>query len=190
MVRGKRPALFPCVPPRIPAKIPRKIPRGVTTARQVRAERCEMNTEKAPGMAVPEEENGDFNGAKYWRKRFQQVNHERLRLISQAQGDAREQPRLTVRLTSFPESNGKRNWTALLVREEKWGGLIGNAGGITVARGELWNRVAYEAERARFLLGQRGTEPFILDYGDDIETPEEWTGETRLAARASNGGKA
>lgn len=106
-----------------------------------------------------------------------------------AQQDAKGQPRLTVRLTSFPESNGKRNWTALLVREEKWGGLIGNAGGLTVARGELWNRVAYEAERTRFLLGQRGTEPFILDYGDDIETPEEWKGETRLAARASNGGK-
>lgn len=107
-----------------------------------------------------------------------------------AQQDAKGQPRLTVRLTSFPESNGKRNWTALLVRDEKWGGLIGNAGGITVARGELWNRVAYESERARFLLGLRDTEPFILDYGDDIETPEEWKGETRLAARASNGGKA
>lgn len=96
--------------------------------------------------------------------------------------DAQDQPRLTVRLTSFPESNGKRNWTALLAREEKWGGLIGNAGGITVARGELWNRVAYESERARFLLGLRDTEPFILDYGDDIETPEQWAGETRLAA--------
>lgn len=52
------------------------------------------------------------------------------------------QPKLTVRLTSFPESNGKRNWTALMVREEPWDGLIGNCGGITVARGELWNRVA------------------------------------------------
>lgn len=84
---------------------------------------------------------------------------------------------LTVRLTSFPESNGKRNWTALLVRKEKWDGLIGNCGGITIERGELWNRVAYEAERARFLIGERDTEPFILDYGDDIKTPEEWKGE-------------
>jgi len=50
------------------------------------------------------------------------------------------QPRLTVRLTSFPESNGKRNWTALLVRVDAWGGLIGNCGGITVDRGEFWNR--------------------------------------------------
>ena len=90
-----------------------------------------------------------------------------------------EQPRLTVRLTAFPESNGKRNWTALLVRVGPWGGLIGNCGGIQVGRGELWNRVAYEAECARFLIGERDTEPHILDYGDDIETPEQWVGEVR-----------
>lgn len=86
-------------------------------------------------------------------------------------------PRLTVRLQSFPESNGKRNWTAMLVRVEKWGGLIGNCGGITIARGELWNRVAYEAERAKLLIGERDTEPCILDYGEDIETPDQWAGE-------------
>lgn len=91
----------------------------------------------------------------------------------------RQQPRLTVRLSSFPESNGKRNWTALLVRADKWNGLIGNCGGITIARGELWNRVAYEAECTRALLGERDAEPHILDYGDDIKTPEEWVGEVR-----------
>lgn len=88
-------------------------------------------------------------------------------------------PKLTVRLTSFPESNGKRNWTAMFVRTEKWNGLIGNCGGITIDRGECWNRVAYEAERARFLIGERDTEPHILDYGDDISTPVEWAGELR-----------
>ena len=87
------------------------------------------------------------------------------------------QPRLTVRLQSFPESNGKRNWTALLVRTEKWGGLVGNCGGISLAHGELWNRVAYEAERAKLLIGERATEPDILDYGNDIETPDHWPGE-------------
>lgn len=90
---------------------------------------------------------------------------------------ATNQPRLTVRLQSFPESNGKRNWTALLVRVDAWDGLIGNCGGITIERGELWNRVAFEAERAKFLIGERDTEPFILDYGTDIRTPEEWAGE-------------
>lgn len=88
-----------------------------------------------------------------------------------------QQPRLTVRLTSFPESNGKRNWTALLVRVDEWDGLVGNCGGLSLARGELWNRVAWEAECAKFLIGERDTEPFILDYGDDIKTPEEWAGE-------------
>lgn len=86
-------------------------------------------------------------------------------------------PALTVRLCSFPESNGKRNWTAMLVRKTPWGGLVGNCGGITIAHGELWNRVAYEAECARALIGERDTEPHILDYGDDIHTPEEWAGE-------------
>jgi hypothetical protein len=93
------------------------------------------------------------------------------------------QPALTVRLTSFPESNGKRNWNALLVRVDEWDGLVGNCGGISLARGELWNRVAWEAECAKFLIGERETEPFILDYGDDISAPEEWSGEvhsTRL----------
>lgn len=86
------------------------------------------------------------------------------------------QPLLTVRLTSFPESNGKRNWTAMFKRAEKFDGLIGNAGGITIARGECWNRVAYHAEEARFLLGERSTEPDIMAYGDDVHTPQEWSG--------------
>ena len=89
------------------------------------------------------------------------------------------QPRLTVRLQSFPESNGKRNWTALLVRVDAWHGLVGNCGGITIDRGEYWNRVAYEAERAKLLIGERDTEPDIMDYGDDIKTPDEWAGEVR-----------
>lgn len=89
------------------------------------------------------------------------------------------QPRLTVRVQSFPESNGKRNWTALLMRVDPWDGLIGNCGGITIDRGEFWNRVAYEAERAKLLIGERDTEPDVLDYGDDIKTPELWEGEVR-----------
>lgn len=96
-----------------------------------------------------------------------------------------EQPRLTVRLTSFPESNGKRNWTALLVRVDKWDGLVGNCGGISLECGELWNRVAWGAECARFLIGERDTEPFILDYGDDIHTPEEWGGEVHESRRVA-----
>jgi hypothetical protein len=83
---------------------------------------------------------------------------------------------LTVRLVSYPESNGKRNWTAMFARIQPWDGLIGNAGGVTIGRGEYWNRVAYEAERARFLIGERTTEPGIWAYGEDVKTPEEWHG--------------
>jgi len=89
------------------------------------------------------------------------------------------QPRLTVHLQSFPESNGKRNWTAMFVRAGGFAGLVGNCGGITIARGELWNRVAYSAECAKLLIGERDTEPDILDYGDDIKTPDLWLGEVR-----------
>lgn len=107
------------------------------------------------------------------------------------QADALDAARalLTVRLTSFPESNGKRNWTAMFIRTKPWKGLVGSAGGITIAHGELWNRVAYEAERARFLIGERDTEPQITDYGTDIQTPEEWLGEgkKRAAIAAAKG---
>jgi hypothetical protein len=95
-------------------------------------------------------------------------------------------PELTVRVLSFPESNGKRNWTAMLVRKQKWGGLAGNCGGITIHRGELWNRVAYAAECAKLLLGERETEPDIFDYGDDIETPDQWPGEVRAGRPVKN----
>ncbi len=88
------------------------------------------------------------------------------------------QPQLTVKIKSFPESDGKRNWTAMFVRTEPgWDGLVGSAGGVVVACGEYWNRVAYVAERARFLLGERPDEPWILDYSEDITTPENWKGE-------------
>lgn len=84
------------------------------------------------------------------------------------------QPRLKVVVMTFPESNGRRNWTAMFKRAEPWDGLIGNCGGITIAHSECWNRVAYEAERARYLLGLRSTEPHILHYGKDVQTPLEW----------------
>lgn len=91
--------------------------------------------------------------------------------------DTNSKPTLTVVLRSFPESNGKRNWTAMFKRTTPFNGLVGNCGGITIARGEFWNRVAYEAERARVLLGERQTEPSIVDYAKDVMTPQEWSGQ-------------
>lgn len=56
----------------------------------------------------------------------QQADHvaDASKLVPSLTVGERSQPRLTVRLQSFPESNGKRNWTALLVRTEKWGGEV------------------------------------------------------------------
>ena len=87
------------------------------------------------------------------------------------------QPKLKVIVRSYPESNGKRNWTAIILREDPWGGLIGTGGGVVIACGENWNRVAYAAERAKYLLALRDDEPWILDYGTDIPTPDLWKGE-------------
>ena len=87
------------------------------------------------------------------------------------------QPELKVILRGFPESNGRRNWTAMFTRAQPWDGLAGNAGGITIEWGEYWNRVAYAAERARFLLGERSTEPRILAYAKDITNPCDWDGD-------------
>lgn len=87
------------------------------------------------------------------------------------------QPELKVEVVSYPESNGRRNWTALIRRVEPFDGLVGTGGGVVLDRGEYWNRVAYAAERAKFLIGLRDKEPFIHDYGDDIETPKQWKGE-------------
>ena len=129
-------------------------------------------------------ERADERGIGSCEAREEEITELRAKLAAPVGLDV--QPGLTVRLTSFPESNGKRNWTALLMRVDKWDGLVGNCGGISLARGELWNRVAWEAECAKFLIGERDTEPFILDYGDDISTPEEWAGEvhsTRLNRR-------
>jgi len=65
--------------------------------------------------------------------------------------------------------------TGLFTRKTSAGGW--KAG--EMDRGEYWNRVAYEAERTKLLIGERDTEPNILDYGDDITTPDQWAGEVR-----------
>lgn len=95
------------------------------------------------------------------------------------------QPELEVVIRAFPESNGKQNWTAMLVRKDRsWDGLQGNAGGITIARGEYWNRVAYDAERTKFLIGAVSTEPSIRNYMRDTKEPYDVHIETRERPKA------
>jgi len=67
---------------------------------------------------------------------------------------------LAVWYGSMPESNGKSNWTAILHN-----GDISR--GITLDRSEYPDRVRYEADRVRWLIGELDKEPWILDYDAD-----------------------
>lgn len=68
-------------------------------------------------------------------------------------------PLLTVWYGSMPETNGKSNWTAILHRK---GECIST--GITIGRSEYSDRVRYEADRMRYLIGELQEEPDILTY--------------------------
>ena len=66
----------------------------------------------------------------------------------------------------MPESNGKKNWTAILYRKNQGGFLGGIGDGYTIDRSEYPDRVRYEADRVRYLIGEVKEPPFILDYDD------------------------
>lgn len=72
---------------------------------------------------------------------------------------------------SMPESNGKSNYTAILYTDDIMDG-------ITIERSEYPDRVRYEADRVRHLIGQRDERPFILDYDANKHSgykgPREW----------------
>lgn len=78
-------------------------------------------------------------------------------------------PVISVWYGAMPESNGKTNWTALLCRD----GDIST--GITIERSEYPDRVRYEADRVRFLIGEISEEPCILDY--DADKRSDYVGE-------------
>lgn len=79
------------------------------------------------------------------------------------------QPALTVWYGSMPESNGKTNWTAVLHRK---GGCMSN--GITIDRSEYPERVRYEADRMRYLIGELADEPDILAYDENAHSGYVW----------------
>ncbi|MCF1305002.1 hypothetical protein [Raoultella ornithinolytica] len=68
-------------------------------------------------------------------------------------------PELTVWYGAMPETNGKTNWTAILHREGQH-----PLEGITIDRSEYPDRVRYEADRMRHLIGELADEPDILAY--------------------------
>lgn len=74
-------------------------------------------------------------------------------------GMERSAPVLQVWYGAMPETNGKTNWTAILHRkgDHLWEG-------ITIDRSEYPDRVRYEADRMRHLIGELADEPDILAY--------------------------
>jgi hypothetical protein len=68
---------------------------------------------------------------------------------------------LTVWYGSMPESNGKSNFTAVLIRK---GASMFDCDEFTIERSEYPDRVAYEADRVRYLIGERAERPCITDY--------------------------
>ncbi len=80
------------------------------------------------------------------------------------QGSDRK-PELAVWYGSMPETNGKTNWTAILHRkgQRQWEG-------ITIDQSEYPDRVRYEADRMRHLIGELPDEPDILSYDADAHS--------------------
>lgn len=66
-------------------------------------------------------------------------------------------PQLKVWYGPMPETNGKSNFTAILHS----GDMVD---GITLDRSEYPDRVRYEADRARYLIGELAERPDILAY--------------------------
>lgn len=87
-------------------------------------------------------------------------------------------PKLAVWVGEMPESNGKTNYTAQLYRH---GGCTFEDG-ICIARSEYPDRVRYEADTFRWIIGELDEKPCILDYDPNrhsgyvapmVETPLE-----------------
>lgn len=89
------------------------------------------------------------------------VNESRSAMLQGTDG----KPELTVWYGSMPETNGKTNWTAMLHRkgQHPWEG-------ITIDLSEYPDRVRYEADRMRHLIGELADEPDILAYDADAHS--------------------
>lgn len=91
-----------------------------------------------------------------WRWEAWQASREALEAEREA-----TVPGLTVWYGSMPESNGKTNWTASLHRKDD------PVKGFTIDRSEYPDRVRYEADRMRWLIGELPDEPDILAYDEN-----------------------
>ena len=115
-------------------------------------------------MAAESIKSGDYPDG--WQSKASNAAHEYAQNIRAAmlQG-ADGKPELTVWYGSMPETNGKTNWTAMLHRkgQHPWEG-------ITIDCSEYPDRVRYEADRMRHLIGELADEPDILAYDADAHS--------------------
>ena len=89
------------------------------------------------------------------------LDFERRAEIERLKGGQGEPVALAVWYGPMPESNGKTNWTAILHRK---GYPIWEGSCITLDRSEYPERVLYEADRARYLIGELEHDPDITSY--------------------------
>lgn len=74
---------------------------------------------------------------------------------------------LTVWYGKMPESNGKSNWTAILMRK---GDSLLFGPHMTIARSEYPDRVRYEADCVRHMIGELEEEPDMMSYDHDLHS--------------------
>lgn len=79
----------------------------------------------------------------------------------------RQPVELAVWYGSMPESNGKTNWTAILHRK---GESLLMGVNITLDRSEYPDRVRYEADRMRYLIGELPEEPDMMAYDEKLHS--------------------
>jgi hypothetical protein len=77
-------------------------------------------------------------------------------------------PELTVWESAMPESNGKSNFTAVLHRKDSKGFDL-FTDGFQFARSEYPDRVRYEADFMRWLIGERAERPELWDDCYDMD---------------------
>lgn len=92
-------------------------------------------------------------------------SYEELCGLTAATVQAQEpRPDLIVWYGAMPESNGRSNFTATLMRK---GASVFDTSNYTFQRSEYPDRTRYEADCMRYLIGELAEEPSILDYDAD-----------------------
>jgi hypothetical protein len=95
-------------------------------------------------------------------------------------------PELTVWEGAMPESNGKSNFTAVLHRKDSKGFDL-FTDGFQFARSEYPDRVKYEADFMRWLIGEREVKPELLGDGYDFDKHSGYVPPDRTAVKGAGG---